>query len=77
MPDPSKLKGVPEETPKTALNVARVAPVLVAAPEVGFAAACHGAAAVTPALPVVLEEVAMSGSTNHLRARSSAGYRCS
>ena len=44
---------------------ARGAPVLVAALEVGFAAACHGAAAETPARPVVLEEVAMSGTERY------------
>ena len=50
---------------RTSAPGARVAPVLVAALEVGFAAACHGVAAETPALPVVLEEVAMAGTERY------------
>ena len=50
---------------RTTAPGARVAPVLVAALGVGFAAACHGAAAEVPALPVVLEGVAMFGTERY------------
>jgi len=50
---------------RTTAPGARSASVLVAALEVGFAAACHGAAAEIPALPVVLEDVAMSGTERY------------
>ena len=50
---------------RTTVPGARVAPVLVAALEVGFAAGCHEAAAETPALPVVLEDAAMSGTERY------------
>lgn len=50
---------------RTTARGARVAPVLVAALEVGFAAACHRAAAEVPALPVALDEVAMSGTERY------------
>ncbi len=50
---------------RTTAPGARVAPVLVAALGVGFAAACQGATPGVPALPVVLEDAAMSGTERY------------